>query len=65
MDYANITELDLFNKDLTTLPDLSIYTNLKKLNCAGNKIATLDNLPQTLTYLDCYNNPYNMILFQL
>ena len=36
MDYSNITELDLSNKGLTELPDLSNYTNLKKLNCSDN-----------------------------
>jgi len=29
MDYSNITELDLSNKGLIKLPDLSIYINLK------------------------------------
>ena len=38
MDYSSITELDLSNKGLTLLPDLSLYTNLKKLNCTNNKL---------------------------
>ena len=33
MNYSNITELNLSSKGLTKLPDLNIYTNLKKLNC--------------------------------
>ena len=33
MDFKNITELDLSNKGLDKLPDLSKYTNLKKLDC--------------------------------
>ena len=33
MDYENITELNLSNKGLYKLPDLSKYTNLKKLDC--------------------------------
>ena len=57
MDYSNITELDLSGKGLTKLPDLSIYINLKKLNCSENEITSLDNLPQTITYLDCFGNP--------
>ena len=56
MDYSTITKLNLCDKGLTKLPDLSLYTNLKKLDCSCNKIATLDNLPLTLTYLDCYSN---------
>ena len=48
-DYCSITELDLSNKGLTKLPDLSIYPNLKKLNCHYNKLTNLDNLPSTLT----------------
>jgi Leucine-rich repeat (LRR) protein len=57
MDYSNITELDLSRKGLTELPDLSLYTNLKKLNCANNQITTLDNLPLTIIELYCFNNP--------
>ena len=56
MDYSTITELNLSNKGLTKLPDLNIYTNLKILNCHGNKIARLDNLPPTIIELDCYDN---------
>ena len=51
MDYSTITELDLSNKGLTKLPDLSIYTNLKKLNCSSNNITSLDNLPPTIIEL--------------
>ena len=56
MDYSNITELDLFNKGLTKLPDLSIYINLKKLYCSNNKLTSLDNLPQTIAVLVCSHN---------
>ena len=38
MDYSTITELNLSNTKLTKLPDLSLYTNLKKLNCSNNYI---------------------------
>ena len=57
MGYENITELDLSNKGLDELPDLSKYTNLKKLNCQGNAIVRLDNLQPGLQILYCsYNN---------
>ena len=58
MDFENITELDLSNKGLNELPDLSKYTNLKKLNCQGNCIARLDNLPPGLQKLNCCYNPF-------
>jgi len=56
MDYSTITELDLSYKELTKLPDLSLYTNLKKLNCYNNQITSLDNLPLTLITLFCVGN---------
>ena len=58
MDYSNITELYLSTKELTKLPDdINKYINLKKLNCFGNHITSLDNLPPGLIDLDCYVNP--------
>jgi Leucine-rich repeat (LRR) protein len=56
MDYENITELDLSNKGLNELPDLSKYTNLIKLDCYYNNIVALDNLPPGLQKLDCQGN---------
>ena len=57
MDYSIITALGLSNKKLTKLPDdIHKYTNLKNLDCAFNQIATLYNLPPTLTYLNCADN---------
>ena len=60
-DYSVITELDLYDQELTELPDLSKYTNLKKLYCHYNKLTNLDNLPSTLTYLDCSHNELNSL----
>ena len=56
MDFENITELDLSNQKLNELPDLSKYTNLKKLICNNNNIAALDNLPPGLQTLHCQGN---------
>jgi len=56
MDFENITELDLSNKGLNELPDLSKYTNLIKLNCSCNNIVALDNLPPGLQKLYCAGN---------
>jgi hypothetical protein len=47
-DYASITDLDLSNKNLNALPDLSMYTNLVNLNCTHNKLKKLENLPSGL-----------------
>ena len=58
MDYSSITELDLSYKGLTQLPDLSLYTNLKNLNCSQNQITSMNNLPHTITDLDCADNPF-------
>ncbi len=53
---STIIELDLSNKNLTKIPDLSIYPNLIKLNISKNKIKNLDNLPQSLQILNCGYN---------
>ena len=52
----DITKLDISNKGLKILPDLSRFTNLKILNCHNNNIKTLNNLPQYLEELNCYDN---------
>ena len=54
-DYT-IEELDLSKQGLIELPDLTKYTNLKKLNCSENKLTHLDNLPISLTILYCGAN---------
>ena len=58
-DYSTITVLDLSNKGLYKLPDLSIYPNLQTLDCSNNKLTSLDNLPIGLQELNCSNNPFN------
>ena len=55
IDYT-IEELDLSNKNLTSLPDLSKYTKLKVLYCECNEIISLDNLPPGLQKLNCGDN---------
>ena len=52
----NITELDISDKNLTQLPDLSRFTNLQILKCHKNKITVLPKLPDKLTRLICYSN---------
>ena len=57
-NYESLTTLDISTKGLTELPSwVSECKKLEKLYCYNNKIIHLDNLPQTLKYLDCcYNN---------
>ncbi len=53
---VNVKEINLSNKELTVLPDLSRFTNLKKLDCSFNKIKKINNLPEGLENLYCENN---------
>ena len=57
-DYSLITELNFFGTNLTILPDLSRYINLKKIKCTETQITSLDNLPKSLIDLNYYNNPF-------
>ena len=56
IDYSNIIELNLSNKQLNELPDLSKYTNLEILDCYNNNLTSLNNLPTTLKKLNCSHN---------
>jgi Leucine-rich repeat (LRR) protein len=55
-DYSTIIKLNLSNKGLTKLPDLSIYPNLQILYCSYNELTSLDNLPIRLQELYCSSN---------
>ena len=50
--------MDLSNKKLRELPDLSIYVNLVKLDCSLNNLKCINkcNLPPYLKELICYGN---------
>jgi Leucine-rich repeat (LRR) protein len=52
----NTTFIDLSNKHLKILPDLSRFTNLQRLDCKFNRFTHLNNLPKTLTILNCSHN---------
>ena len=54
--YGRITELNLSGRNLTVLPDLSLYTNLQRLYCYNNQLTSLNNLPPNLQILYCWNN---------
>ncbi len=56
-DYVSLTKLNISSKGLTELPSwISECKNLKSLNCSGNQIIHLDNLPQSLKILNCNGN---------
>ena len=46
--------LDISNLGLTSLP--KFIGNITHLNCSGNKIVAILDLPETLIELDCANN---------
>lgn len=54
---AEITKLDIWNKNLEGNLDLSDFVNLKELDCSENKLTSLDvsNCPQ-LWKIVCFNN---------
>lgn len=53
-----ITYLNISNKSLSEIPDLSRFTNLKILDFSHNNIATLpESLPNSLENLYCNFNP--------
>jgi Leucine-rich repeat (LRR) protein len=51
-----IFEIDLSNRGLTILPDLTIYPNLKKLNCSFNQLISLNGIPDWVEEIDCSSN---------
>ena len=50
---VKIESIDLSWRDLTILPDLSRFTNLKLLDCSNNQLTSLPPLNNSLVYLDC------------
>ena len=60
-DKSLITVLDLSNKTLKKLPDLSEYTNLKTFFCQNNKLTKLPELPKSLRYLSCHHNQLTLL----
>ena len=48
--------IDLSNRNLTDLPDLSRFTNLRVLNCSKNKLTSLPELNNNLHVLNCSCN---------
>ena len=55
-DKSKIIKLNLSDRNLTKLPDLSEYISLKYLYCFNNNLTSLPELPKSLEILDCNNN---------
>jgi hypothetical protein len=52
----NTETINVSNKNLTYIPSLKRFTNLKKLYCSNNQLTQLPELNSSLQYLFCYNN---------
>ena len=55
------TEINISNKGLTYLPDLTRFKNLTFLNCSRNKLTQLQHLNKTLEILYCKENQLTML----
>ena len=56
-DLNDITEIDVHEKNITSLKGIELFPNLKKLDCHTNQLTELDVSKNTaLTYLDCSEN---------
>jgi Leucine-rich repeat (LRR) protein len=52
----DILAINVSNKNIKSLPDLSRFKNLKQLYCSDNELTSLPNLPQNLETLSCSDN---------
>ena len=42
--------------EVDNIIDLPNYNQITYIDCSGNQLSSLHDLPATLTYFDCYNN---------
>lgn len=61
---ASVVVLDVDNAELTELPALKYFTNVKMLDCSGNNLTELDvsEMP-SLEYLNCWANDLTSLDF--
>ncbi len=52
----DVTEINIYKKNIDGSLDFARFTKLTKLNCNNNKITSLKNLPNSLIKLDCSIN---------
>ena len=56
-EIAAVKEIDVNKKEIANLKGIEIFTALERLNCAYNKLTSLDVSKNTaLTKLDCFSN---------
>ena len=53
---GDVSEMNISSKNITGSLDFRRFTKLIKLDCSGNKITELNNLPNTLKNLFCDEN---------
>jgi Leucine-rich repeat (LRR) protein len=54
--HEDISELDISDRGIKSLPDLTRFKNLKILDCSYNQLTSLPTLPQNLQKLYCSDN---------
>jgi Leucine-rich repeat (LRR) protein len=52
----DIVTLSIDGRDITSLPDLTRFKNLKELYCSDNQLTSLHSLPESLEILYCSKN---------
>ena len=57
----DISTLNISSKNITSLPDLTRFKNLKILYCSYNELTSLPTLPQNLQYLKCSYNKLTLL----
>ena len=57
----DVEEINVSFDNLTYLPDLSRFTNLKELYCGYNQLTSLPNLPANLQELYCSKNQLTLL----
>jgi Leucine-rich repeat (LRR) protein len=58
---SNVVKLCFTNLQLTVLPDLSRFTQLRVLFCSHNRLTSIDNLPDNIESIFCSNNQITCI----
>lgn len=57
----DISKIDISDKDITYLPDLTRFKKLEELICCDNRLTSLPALPENLKLLDCSNNELTLL----
>ena len=57
----DISTLDISSKGIKSLPNLTRFKNLEKLNCSNNHLKSLPALPENLKTLFCDNNKLTLL----